>query len=126
MPPFGLDLAQAAVMQLDPALQMRTHCGHTRFASDEACRKSRRSAPKAGRKLRFGCCKQNTPISFAAANRSFAAPIAAPRASIIGRLSVPLRRRKSRKAVQRIKSCWRRLHQPEKLTFHLVTAAPSG
>jgi hypothetical protein len=28
--------------------------------------------------------------------------------------------------VQQIKSCWRRLHHPEKLTFHLVTAAPSG
>src|SRR5262249_16706831 len=33
--------------------------------------------------------KRSTPTSSAAANRSFVAPISAPRASIIGRLSVP-------------------------------------
>ena len=56
--------------------------------------KLRRSAVKAGLKLRFGRCKRNTPTSLAAANRSFAAPISAPRGSTIGLLSVPLRRRK--------------------------------
>ena len=50
-----------------------------------------RSAVKAGLKLRFGRCKRNTPTSLAAANRSFAAPISAPRASTIGLLWVPLR-----------------------------------
>jgi hypothetical protein len=113
------------VMQLDPALQMRTHCGHTRFASDEACRKSRRSALKAGRKLRFGCCKQNTPISFAAANRSFAVPISAPRASTTACRSLCVCR-KGRKVVQRLKSSGRRLHYSEKLTSAPMHHAPDG
>ena len=58
--------------------------------------KLRRSAVKAGLKLRFGRCKRNTPASLAAASRSFAVPISALRGSIIGLLSVPLRRRKRR------------------------------
>ena len=53
-----------------------------------------RSAAKAGLKLHFGRCKRNTPASLAAASRSFAVPISAPRASTIGLLSVPLHRRK--------------------------------
>ena len=53
--------------------------------------KLRRSAVKAGLKLRFGRCKRNTPTSFAAAKQSYAGPISVPGASTIGRLSVPLR-----------------------------------
>ena len=53
-----------------------------------------RSVAKAELKLRFGRCKRNTPASLAAASRSFAVPISVPRASTIGLLLVPLRRRK--------------------------------
>ena len=57
-----------------------------------------RSAVKAGLKLRFGRCKRNTPTSLAAANRSFAAPISAPRAPTIGLLWVPSHRQKRRQS----------------------------
>ena len=71
--------------------QCGQHCGSDRSRRRQwLCGfKLRRSAVKAGLKPLFGRCKRNTRTSLTATNRSFVAPISAPRGSIIGLLSAP-------------------------------------
>jgi hypothetical protein len=71
--------------------QCGQHCGSDRSRRRQwLCGfKLRRSAVKAGLKPLFGRCKRNSRTSLTATNRSFVAPISAPRGSIIGLLSAP-------------------------------------